>query len=86
MELPPPDPVKMLRSWMEWERGEATPGRAMADLKTAGLRQLLESFAAEAGTGQAWTGQVGTGQVGTGKNSPGQDGPGKDGSPNEPSP
>jgi hypothetical protein len=78
MELPPPDPAKMLRSWMEWERGEATPGRAMADLKTAGLRQLLESLVAEAGTGQA-----GTGQVGTGKNSPGQDGPGKDGSPNE---
>lgn len=27
---------------MQWEKGEATPGRVMADLKTAGLRDLLE--------------------------------------------
>ena len=31
---------------MEWERGEATPGRVMANLKTAGLRDLLEAAAA----------------------------------------
>ena len=88
MELPPPDPAKMLRSWMEWERGEATPGRAMANLKTAGLRRLLEDYAAEAGTGQAGTGQAGTGQAGSGQagsgeDSPGRDGPDEDGSPNE---
>ena len=78
MELPPPDPAKMLRSWMEWERGEATPGRAMANLKTAGLRQLLENYAAEAETAQA-----GSGQAGSGEDSPGRDGPDEDGSPNE---
>jgi hypothetical protein len=33
---------------MEWERGEATPGRVMANLKTAGLRDLLEALAAQA--------------------------------------
>jgi len=48
MDLPPPDPVKLLRAWMEWERGEATPGRAMANLKTAGLRRLLDALAEEA--------------------------------------
>ena len=42
---PPPDPGKLLDWWMEWERGEATPGRAMANLKTGGLRDLLEQLA-----------------------------------------
>lgn len=45
MEIPPPDPNKLLAAWMEWERGDATPGRAMANLKTGGLRQLLEDMA-----------------------------------------
>jgi len=30
---------------MEWERGDATPGRVMANLKTGGLRALLEQLA-----------------------------------------
>jgi hypothetical protein len=51
MEIPPPDPAKLLQSWMEWERGEVTPGRVMANLKTGGLRELLERLAA----GQAET-------------------------------
>jgi hypothetical protein len=46
MDRPPPDPAKMLDQWMEWERGEATPGRVMANLKTAGLRDLLEALVA----------------------------------------
>lgn len=46
MDRPPADPAKMLASWMEWERGESTPGRVMADLKTAGLRDVLEGLAA----------------------------------------
>jgi hypothetical protein len=46
MDRPPPDPAKMLDQWMEWERGEATPGRVMANLKTAGLRDLLEGLVA----------------------------------------
>jgi hypothetical protein len=44
MDRPPPDPKKLLDEWMEWERGEATPGRVMANLKTAGLRDLLEQL------------------------------------------
>lgn len=48
METPPPDPQKLLAAWMEWERGEATPGRVMSNLKTAGLREILEGLAASA--------------------------------------
>ena len=44
METPPPDPAKMLAFWDEWERGEATPGRLVANLKTAGLPALLRSM------------------------------------------
>jgi hypothetical protein len=47
MELPEPDSSKLLQSWMEWERGEVTPGRVMANLKTGGMRQLLEGLVAQ---------------------------------------
>lgn len=45
MEKPLPDPEKLLGWWMEWERGEVTPGRVMANLKTGGLRDILEQLA-----------------------------------------
>jgi len=48
MERPPADPAKMLAAWMAWERGESTPGRVLADLKTAGLRDVLEGLANQA--------------------------------------
>lgn len=41
--VPPPDPAKLLSTWMQWERGEVPPGRVMADLKKGGLRDLLEA-------------------------------------------
>jgi hypothetical protein len=44
MDLPPPDPDKLLAHWIEWEKGDETPGRVMANLKTAGMRVLLESL------------------------------------------
>ena len=44
MEQRAPDPAKLLEAWMEWERGEATPGRVMSSLKTGGLRILLEAI------------------------------------------
>ncbi len=40
---PAPDPEKLLAFWLEWERGETPPGRVLANLKTAGLPDLLES-------------------------------------------
>jgi len=48
MEIPPPDPHKLLAHWMEWERGETPPGRVMSSLKTGGLREVLEALAAQA--------------------------------------
>jgi hypothetical protein len=47
MDRPLPDPAKLLEEWMEWERGESTPGRVMANLKTSGLRDLLEHLVAD---------------------------------------
>ena len=47
VERPAADPAKLLAQWMEWENGEVTPGRAMANLKTGGLRDLLEQLAAD---------------------------------------
>jgi hypothetical protein len=55
MDRPPPDPAKLLQTWMEWERGELPPGRVMASLKTGGLRDLLEEWAAMAPVGSGPT-------------------------------
>jgi hypothetical protein len=41
MDRPPPDPEKLLAQWMEWEAGDVAPGRLVANLKTAGLPDLL---------------------------------------------
>ncbi len=62
MDRPPPDPIKLLEAWMEWERGETPPGRVMSTLKTGGLRELLEGLAAgvaPAGEGRATAGEPG---------------------------
>ena len=42
---PPPDPQKLLALWLEWEKGETPPGKVLSNLKTAGLRELLEHLA-----------------------------------------
>lgn len=47
MERPPADPTKLLSFWTEWETGETPPGRVMSNLKTGGLRDLLEHLAAQ---------------------------------------
>ena len=46
VEMPPPEPVKLLAYWMEWEKGETPPGRVMSNLKTAGMKELLEQLVA----------------------------------------
>lgn len=43
-EPPAPDLAKLLASWETWERGEETPGRVMANMKTAGLPALLRDL------------------------------------------
>jgi len=45
VDRPPPDPTKLLASWMEWEKGETPPGRVISNLKSGGLRELLEGLA-----------------------------------------
>jgi len=50
MEKPTPDPHKLLGFWEEWERGEQTPGRVLANLKTAGMPELLNALVE-----QGWT-------------------------------
>ena len=47
-DRPAPDPKTLLEEWMKWERGEAEPGRLLADLKKSGMRELLEELAAKA--------------------------------------
>ncbi len=41
----PCDPAKLLAFWIEWEKGETPPGRVMSNLKTGGLRDVLEYLA-----------------------------------------
>ena len=40
-EPPAPDLEKLITAWDEWERGEESPGRVLANLKTAGLPAVL---------------------------------------------
>lgn len=56
MDKPPPDPAKLLAQWMEWERGETPPGRVMTNLKTGGLRDLLEALVAQTASSGAESG------------------------------
>ncbi len=45
MDIPPPDPKKLLDHWMEWEKGEVTPGELMKQFKMGGMREILEGLA-----------------------------------------
>ena len=55
MEIPPPDPQKLLAHWMEWERGETPPGRVKSSQKTGGMRDVLEALAAKQAAAAAAT-------------------------------
>ena len=44
-EAPAPDLQKLISAWEEWERGEQAPGRVLANMKTAGLGQILQQLA-----------------------------------------
>jgi len=45
-ERPVPDLNKLLAAWEEFERGEQQPGRVLANLKTAGLAEVLAELVA----------------------------------------
>lgn len=40
-ERPVPDLTKLIAAWEEFERGEQQPGKVLANLKTAGLSEVL---------------------------------------------
>lgn len=45
-ERPTPDLQKLVTAWEQWETGEETPGRVLANLKTAGLPEVLQELVA----------------------------------------
>jgi hypothetical protein len=45
-ERPTPDLTKLQAAWEEFEAGEALPGKVLADLKRAGLGDVLAELAA----------------------------------------
>ncbi len=45
-ERPGPDLTKLMTAWQEWERGEETPGKVLANMKTAGLGDVLAELVA----------------------------------------
>lgn len=45
-ERPPSDLTKLFAAWEAWEKGEEMPGRVLANLKTAGLAEILAELKA----------------------------------------
>lgn len=45
-ERPAPDLSKLMAAWEEFERGEQQPGKVLANLKTAGLGEVLSQLIA----------------------------------------
>lgn len=43
-ERPAPDLTKLRAAWDEFERGEQLPGKVLANLKTAGLADVLDEL------------------------------------------
>ncbi|HNJ97681.1 MAG TPA: hypothetical protein PLV13_06130 [Ilumatobacteraceae bacterium] len=43
-EAPAPDLGKLITAWEDWERGDQSPGKVLASLKTAGLPQVLQQL------------------------------------------
>ena len=45
-EQPAPDMDKIQNAWQTWESGEEQPGKTLANLKTAGLAEVLNQLIA----------------------------------------
>ncbi|MDJ0770711.1 MAG: hypothetical protein QNJ12_18095 [Ilumatobacter sp.] len=54
-ERPAPDLSKLIHAWEEFERGEETPGKVLANLKTAGLPEVLQELSESGWTPSAAT-------------------------------
>jgi len=46
-DRPAPDLNKMIAAWDAWEKGEELPGKVLANLKTAGLAEVLAQLKTE---------------------------------------
>lgn len=49
-ERPAPDLTKLINAWDAFEKGEETPGKVLANLKTAGLPEVLAELKASGWT------------------------------------
>ena len=49
-EQPAPDLAKIAAAWEAWEKGEETPGRVLANMKTAGFPAVLQQLVDESNT------------------------------------
>lgn len=45
-DQPAPDMEKIHLAWEAWERGEEQPGKTLANMKTAGLADVLKQLIA----------------------------------------
>jgi len=45
-DQPAPDMEKIQLAWQTWERGEEQPGKTLANMKTAGLADVLKQLIA----------------------------------------
>jgi len=45
-DRPAPDLQKLIAAWEQFEAGEESPGRVLANLKTAGLAEVLQELSA----------------------------------------
>ena len=52
-ERPAPDLQKLIAAWEQFEAGEESPGRVLANLKTAGLPEVLQQLVAEGWTARS---------------------------------
>jgi hypothetical protein len=46
-EQPAPDLAKIVAAWESWEKGEETPGRVLANMKTTGFPTVLQQLVDE---------------------------------------
>jgi hypothetical protein len=46
-EQPASDLTKIVAAWESWETGDEAPGRALADMKIAGLPAVLQQLVTE---------------------------------------
>lgn len=55
-DRPAPDLMKLIAAWEQFEAGEESPGRVLANLKTAGLGEVLQELSTSGWSPSAPTG------------------------------